>query len=246
MSAQIVALTLAPLTVVQPADAAGLVLLATVGIRVLDERVGRRELASVLGIVLGILAIVSVAPSRSAEHTRLGGLLPGLIVVGALRTAPYVLRRRAGTHSALVVFGAGFAFAASSFSIKLVADSLASRSWLSLGLVAVIAAIAGVAGTLTEQTALQRRQATQVAPTIFVIELVVPLLVAVTLGGESWGSDPRSLCSIAAGIGLVIVSVVALMQTPAISQLLASEDQPRDARRRATRCAAPAPTPAVA
>jgi membrane protein YdbS with pleckstrin-like domain len=86
---------------------------------------------------------------------------------------------------------------------------------------------------LSEQTALQRRHATQVTPIIFVIELAVPLLLAITIGGESWGSNPLSLCSIIAGIGLLIVSVIALMQTPAVFQLLAGDDQSGDTETRA-------------
>ena len=82
---------------------------------------------------------------------------------------------------------------------------------------------------LSEQTALQQRQATQVAPIIFVVELVVPLLLAITVGGESWGASLSSWCWISAGIGLLIVSVVALMQTPAVSELLAGGEQAQDA-----------------
>jgi drug/metabolite transporter (DMT)-like permease len=228
---QILALTMAPLTVVQPADAAGLVLLSTVGSRALGERTGRRELISVVGIIVGILAIVLATPARSADEVSSAGMLPGLLVVAAVAAAPYIARHRAGAHSLLVVLGAGFAFAASSFSIKLVANSLASSSWLSLALVAVIAASTGFLGLLSEQTALQRRQATQVTPIVFVIELVIPLLLAITIGGESWGSNPLSLCSITAGLGLLIVSVVVLMRTPAVSQLLAGDGQRADAKR---------------
>jgi drug/metabolite transporter (DMT)-like permease len=233
VSLQILALTLAPLTVVQPADAAGLMLLLVVGSRVLGEQVGRRELTAVAGIVVGIIAIAAAAPSRSAEHTSPGGLVAGLLVVGAIAATPYVVRRRAGVQGLAVVFGAGFAFAAAAFSIKLVADALDSGSWLVLGLVAGVAAIGGAAGMLSEQTALQHRQATQVAPIIFVVELVVPLMLAIAVGGESWGASLRSRCSISAGIGLLIVSVVALMQTPAVSQLLAGGEQPRHANRAA-------------
>src|SRR5919199_2445367 len=43
---QTVALLLAPLTAVQPADAAGLLVLLALGARVLDERVGARELGA--------------------------------------------------------------------------------------------------------------------------------------------------------------------------------------------------------
>src|SRR5947209_15101022 len=200
VGAQILALTLAPLTVVQPADAAGLVLLLVIGGPLLGERVGRRELAAVGGIVVGIVAIVAARPVRSMDHAATAGLVEGLLVVGALAAVPYVLRGWVGAHGLGVVFGAGFAFAAASFSIKLVADSLASRAWLTLGLVAGVAAAAGIAGTLSEQTALQRRQATQVAPIIFVVELLVPLVLAVTVGGESWGHQPVALCAITAGL----------------------------------------------
>jgi drug/metabolite transporter (DMT)-like permease len=225
VGAQILALTLATLTVVQPADAAGLVLLLVVGSRVLGEQVGRRELTAVAGIVGGIVAIVAARPAQSMAHANPAGLLEGMLVVGALAAAPYALRRRAGTHGLVVVLGAGFAFAAAAFSIKLVADSLASGAWLTLALVGGVAAAAGVAGTLSEQTALQRRQATQVAPIIFVTELVVPLVLAITVGGESWSDRPLALCAISAGLGLLITSVVALMRTSAVSGLLGGDDQ---------------------
>src|SRR5207244_2269896 len=48
------ALLLAPLTLVQPALAAGLIILLVLGVRLLHEEVGRRELAAVLAIVFGV------------------------------------------------------------------------------------------------------------------------------------------------------------------------------------------------
>jgi drug/metabolite transporter (DMT)-like permease len=230
------------LTLVQPADAAGLLLLVVAGSRVLGERVGRRELSAVAGIVVGIVAIAAAVPSRSAGHPSPGGLLAGLVIVGAVAAAPYVVRRRVGVQGLGVVVGAGFAFAAGAFSIKLVADALASGAWLSLGLVAAVAAVAGAVGMLSEQTALQQRQATQVAPIIFVVELVVPLVLAITVGGESWGASLSSWCLVSTGIGLLlIVSVVALMQTPAVSQLLTGGEQALGATGSAPLTGTPAP-----
>src|SRR4051794_34183960 len=50
---QTAALLFAPLTVVQPCDAAGLLLLLYLGTRMLGERVGPREIAAVVAIVAG-------------------------------------------------------------------------------------------------------------------------------------------------------------------------------------------------
>lgn len=69
-------------------------------------------------------------------------------------------------------------------------DSLARQQWGTLVLVAAIATLGGALGTLSEQSALQRRQATQVAPVVFVIELLVPIGLAVTVVGEDWSSSP--------------------------------------------------------
>jgi hypothetical protein len=52
----------------------------------------------------------------------------------------------------------------------------------------------------------------------------VPLLLAVTVGGESWRHGLVELSAMAAGLGLLIVSVLALMRTPALSGLLAAQD----------------------
>jgi drug/metabolite transporter (DMT)-like permease len=230
VAAQILALTLAPLTVVQSADAAGLVLLLAIGSRVLGEHVGRRELTAVLGIVFGIVAIVAARPAHSTTHADATGLVAGLLVTGALAAAPYVLRRQAGAHGLIVVLGAGFAFAAAAFSIKLVADSLASGTWPMLGLAAGVAATAGIAGTLSEQSALQHRQVTQVAPIIFVTELTVPLVLAITIGGESWGDRPLRVGAISGGLALLTTSVIALLRGPAVSGLIGASLREASAR----------------
>jgi len=206
------------MTVVQPADAVGLLLLLVIGARTLGERVGWRETAAVAGVVLGVTGIVGAEPARSAGRMSPAALVLGLAAVGAAAAGPYVLRRRSGTQGLIVVFGAGFAFAAAAFALNLLAHALASHDWLSLGPVAAVVAAAGLAGTVSEQTALQRRPATQVAPSVFVIELTVPLLLAITVGGEHW--DARSLALGGAWLLVLLTSAAALSRTPAVSALL--------------------------
>ncbi len=55
------ALLLAPLTAVQPAEAAGLVFLLYLGSRNLGERVGRNEILAVASIVVGIAGLTVAA-----------------------------------------------------------------------------------------------------------------------------------------------------------------------------------------
>src|SRR4051794_33041349 len=65
---QTVALLFAPLTVVQPCDAAGLLLLLYLGTRMLGERVGPRELLAVAAIVAGVRVLTVAAPNPRGTH----------------------------------------------------------------------------------------------------------------------------------------------------------------------------------
>jgi drug/metabolite transporter (DMT)-like permease len=219
---QTAALLLAPLTAVQPAEAAGLVFLLYVSARNLGERVGRNEIIAVASIAVGIVGLTVAAPKRQITKVDTPDIADVWLPLGLLALAavlPYLLRGRRGAGSRLTVLGAGFAFALSAFCAKLLADSLAKQAWGALVIVAVIAALGGVIGTLSEQSALQQRQATQVAPLIFVIELLVPVGLAVTVVGESWSSSP---VLIGVCLGLVTIGTIVLGRTPTLAQLMAS------------------------
>jgi drug/metabolite transporter (DMT)-like permease len=217
---QTVALLLAPVTVVQPADAAGLLLLLALGSRMLGERVGAREIAAVGAIVVGIVILTLVAPHREVTHVDGAGVLLPLAAVAAVALAPIALRRVISADSILVVFGAGFAFALGAFAIKLVADALDRGEWVALPLVLAAVLLGAAAGTVSEQTALQRRPATQVAPIIFVVELFVPLALALIVVGESWSG---SIAAIVAALALIVAGVVGLMRAPQVAGLLGGE-----------------------
>ena len=68
---QLLALSLAPLVVVQPALALGLPVLMVMGERMLGERAGRREYLAVGAIVLGVSAR-GCARRRAQSRTRIG------------------------------------------------------------------------------------------------------------------------------------------------------------------------------
>ena len=65
---QALALLIAPLTLVQPALAAGLVVLVTVNGRLRGARFGRRDLVGLAAIVVGVGGLAAAAPERTALH----------------------------------------------------------------------------------------------------------------------------------------------------------------------------------
>ena len=66
---QVVALLLAPLVVVQPALATGLLVLLFLAQRMLGEHAGRYEYLAMGAIVIGVVGAALSAPPRSATHT---------------------------------------------------------------------------------------------------------------------------------------------------------------------------------
>src|SRR5271170_2900353 len=66
---QVVALLLAPLVSVQPALAAGLLVLLFVGQRMLGEHAGAHEYIAMAAIVIGVIGAGLCAPPRSTGHT---------------------------------------------------------------------------------------------------------------------------------------------------------------------------------
>jgi drug/metabolite transporter (DMT)-like permease len=209
---QTVALLLAPLTVVQPALAFGLVLLLVVGARRLHERVGVREALAVAGILGGVALLAAVAPEPSTQHAGAGALAAVLGGLGLLAVVPFV----AGRGGVLMTLGAGAALAWSGISTKLVADALHVGRPAAVLLWAAATGLASGVGLLAEMSALQRRPATQVAPVVFVVQVLVPVLAAPLLVGERW----PHVAGVLAGIAIVVACALALLRSPAVRSLV--------------------------
>src|SRR3954465_8932167 len=145
---QTVALLWAPLTAVQPADAAGLLGVLSLGARVLPERVGRRELAAVVAIIVGIVILTIAAPKREVTHVEGASVILPMIGVALIALTPLLLRRWVGASSLMVVIGAGFAFALGAFCAKIVADAIDRHAWAALAVAVGVAGAAAAVGTL--------------------------------------------------------------------------------------------------
>jgi drug/metabolite transporter (DMT)-like permease len=218
---QAAALLLAPLTVVQPALAFGLVLLLVVGARHLDERVGAREVAAVAAILAGVTLLGVVAPDVSTRHAGAIVLTCVLAAVAGMALVPFVLRG----HSGLTTLGAGAALAWSGLSTKLMADAVHTGHAGTALLWAIATGVASGVGLLAEMSALQQRNATQVAPVVFVVQVVVPVAVARVLVSEH---APHPAL-VVVGLLVIVGGAVALLRSPAVRSLVAAEDEDRSA-----------------
>jgi drug/metabolite transporter (DMT)-like permease len=208
---QLWALSLAPITVVQPTLALGLLLLLVLGVTMLHEHVGRRECAAVVLVILGVTTIAVSAPPESHSYDTGAGLIVALALLGLVTTVPWLVPGVRKQGAFLLVLAAGAADAWAAFASKLITDELhIGRPFAALAWALGAGAAVGL-GFLCETTALQRRPATKVAPVILVMQIVIPVVLAPIVGGERWQDTPLHGGLI--GIGLVLVSIGAALLT---------------------------------
>jgi len=218
---QLAALTIAPLAVVQPADATGLVILLIAGQRMLGEKVGWREVASVAAIFLGVVGVALSGPEHSPENSGALSLLFVLAPLAVLALAPYFLRRR--LPSTVIVLCAGTAFALTAFLMKIVADSLVAGAWIALVVWGAVAGLFAILGLNSEQVALQIRAVAAVAPIVFVIELTLPIALGSIVGGESLPGSPAMAALLVGSLLLTIAGAFALMRSGPVNAVLEAE-----------------------
>jgi hypothetical protein len=234
---QLVALLLAPLVVVQPALAAGLLVLLFLAQRMLGEHAGRTEHLAVIAIVVGVIGAGLAAPPRTTGHGSENLAITLVLVgLGIASLLPYALRLLMHPPASLTMLGAGIAGAWSGVATKLASDDLA-RGNVGLAIVwGLSTAAASGVGVLSEMSALQERPAIQVAPVVFVTQTVIPIVVAPLLFGESFADTPWDGVPLSASLALLVVGaallarsqlLVALMEGERVSQSSGSAPSPR-------------------
>ena len=217
---QILALLLAPLVVVQPALAAGLLVLLAVGERMLGERAGRREHLAVAAIVLGVAGIAALAPARTTGHAGPVVIVAVLGVLGLAAAVPYLLRPLQRSIPSAIMFGAGSGFAWSAIATKLLADAASRGHWLAVIGWALASGAGSGAAMLCEMSALQVRPAIQVAPVVFVVQTLLPILAAPLLLHESFIGTPLSGIPLLGCLAVLLAGAVVLARSPLLLALM--------------------------
>ena len=214
----LLALALAPLSLVQPTLALGLVLLLYLGRRILGEPVGRAEVLAVAGIVGSVAVLAWAAPAETSHHADAARIALGLTPLAIVALLP-LLGPRIGVRlpTATLAFASGAAYAFTGVTSKLLVDDLQNGSIDGVLFWAALTGALGICGLLLEMSALQVQPATHVGPNVFVIQVTVPVLLAPLVSGESWAGTPLSGGVILMAVAATAVSAVVLTRSPAVA-----------------------------
>lgn len=216
---QILALTLAPITVVQPALASGqLVLLGMAKVK-LGERIGWLEAIGALAIVAGAVMVVWAAPRHTILGPHASRVVAPLVVVGVAALAAYVLARVRPRLELMLVLGAGLAYAWVDFTNKVLAYAISNQEWLPAAMWLAATIGFGALAFLEETTALQRRPAVTVAPVIGAVHGPLPIMMALWSGVEVWGTAPHRIGELVVGLVLVTAGAVTLGRSKAVARI---------------------------
>jgi hypothetical protein len=200
---QLLALYLAPLSVVQPALVLGLGLLVVLAERRLGERLAPRGRLAVAAAALGVLLIAlggETDGTTAAAHPVpvLGAFAVVVLIVLAVA--------HAGHRPRLLVLAAGLGEAWAVVAAKLAVTDLADGALATAAGWGAAAAAAGLLALNAEMTGLQKVPATVAGPLVLVTSAAIPVLLAPAAIGERWVSPPAVLV----GLALVVVAAVIL------------------------------------
>jgi drug/metabolite transporter (DMT)-like permease len=230
---QVIALTLAPVSVVQPVLGSGVVILLVLSRVVLRETLKRLELACVLAMAAAIVVIALSATGAAGHvgHEASGALLAAValpscaVAVGlgasALRPGPSG-RHRLPSIGVSYAVASGLFYGVATLAIKAMAGSLGKHGGMDASLLLAIATspypyvmvACSALGMLIFQTGLQRCRVSIVGPVSNITGSVFFIVAGTWLFGERLPADPVRLVLRLAGIVLAGVVVVVLSRRP--------------------------------
>jgi hypothetical protein len=202
----VVALALAPLTLVQSVSAGGIGILAFASARMARRRLGRHELAGVLVSMLGLLALAVSLAGGSGEGT--GGstaeILLWLGATGGAAVAALALGRRFGALAVAEGIAGGLFFSIGDISVK-VATQGGARAAFAIGVIAGYAL-----GTAFLQLGYQKGGALTVAGLATLLTNALPIAAGTVALGEPVPSGAfggvRILAFAAVTVGAILLA----------------------------------------
>ncbi len=234
LALQVLALSLAPISVVQPIFVSGIVVLLVLSHVTLKERLGPREWAAIALVATALLCI-SLSLDLSSDAAGVGGhftplvvaavptvLVAGAFFVGADRFGGRWFHRnaRAGVYG----LGTGLIYGVSGLAVKAVSSIVERHGiWLSIPHVLVspylyaFVCTSGI-GLVLFQTALQRCSASVVVPVSNVVSSTYVVAVGTVIFGEHLPSSDWKLGLRVVGFAAVVAGVLLLARARPVSE----------------------------
>ncbi len=234
---QVAALTLAPVSVVQPVIGSGVVILVALSAVVLRERLGRLELGCVLAVVVAIGAIaLSATGAAGTVGRQTSGLLIATVAIPtclvALAVGATSVRTPArGKHRAPAIgvsygLSSGLLYGVATLALKALSGDIFHHSGRVTDLVLAVltspypyltVACSAVA-LLIFQTGLQRCRVSIVGPVSNIAGSVFFLVAGTWLFGERLPANPAEVALRLGGILAAGIAVTVLSRQPATAQ----------------------------
>lgn len=211
---QLIALAHASLVVVQPIHAGGLLLLLVAGIVLLDEPVGRPDIAGAAAIVAGLGIVAWGAPAGSDLPISQAAFAAVVALLLVISLAPYPIRERCGR--VVLMLSAALGFTCANLAVKGISVALGGHHWAVAAGYLAAAAISSSAAVLSQMTAFQRRRAIEVLPLTYAIPIFLPALLGLFLLHEHWRTAPFSGAPFAVGAALLILGTLAVARSQAV------------------------------
>jgi drug/metabolite transporter (DMT)-like permease len=214
----VVALALAPLSVVQAVLSTGVVILAVLAERIFGFEVGPRQWAGVAMTAVGLLLLIVTLPSASGAHSAysLAGMISfeaGMLAIGFLLISGPRLGAPDHHHGIMLGAAAGTLFGVSDVAIKAltglggVTEVLVSP-WLAITVIASVVAFYASARGMQDGDAVPVIAATSTAANVSTI------LGGIVVFGDPMPSD--TLGMVLQGFAFALVIVAALVTPPPV------------------------------
>jgi drug/metabolite transporter (DMT)-like permease len=214
------ALTVAPISIVQPIMAAGVALLAYLAVKNLGEKPRRIDLVAIGLSILGVALIgVSLAEGLPKDVKHSAGslwIMAGVIVVVSI-IIPLAMSRSSDTRKAAGLgIACGLLYGTSAVFAKLLLVDW-SNQWSHKGILVLFASVFLIAWAVTLvpafiilQAALQKGMAIVVVPLMASLSQLVPILIGMVALHESFPKNPALIAIRILAFGLILVATVIL------------------------------------
>jgi drug/metabolite transporter (DMT)-like permease len=199
----------------------GLLLVLFLGVRILHESVGNREIVGVVGIIAGVALVAWGAPPHSEAHRgwpAVVGVFAALAVAGL---APFLVRGTRLDTGMLVIVATGCGFGATNVATKLLGDDFDASHYATAAVWGLAALAMGLAATVVNMTAFQRRAATIVVPVSTAVQTFLPIVLEPFFLHERWSAARADGVPVAVGLVVALAGVILLAGSPVVSEMIA-------------------------